>query len=76
MTNRRAVRMYRSASLRTTELPVSSINSISETRSFFEMITGRGSVLVASGVGSFHKVRMEDMGNPGPMAQVIREQIS
>lgn len=76
VTDRRAVHMYRFAALNTTELPVSAINSISETRNFFEMITGRGTVIVASGIGNFHRVRMQEIDNPGPMARVIRQQLS
>lgn len=59
-------------SLDTTEIPVNSINSISETRSFIEMITGRGSVLVASGIGARHKVRMGEIDIPEPAA-ALRE---
>ena len=37
------------------------------------MLTGRGSVLVASGIGAQHKVRMGETGNPGPVAAALRE---
>ncbi len=72
VTNRRAVQMYRFMWLDTTEIPVHAINSIAETRSFIEMISGRGSVLVASGIGTRHKVRMQGIDNPGPVAEVLR----
>ena len=73
VTDRRAVHMYRFIWLDTTEIPVNAINSISETRSFVEMLTGRGSVLVASGIGARHKVRMGEIDNPGPVAAALRE---
>ena len=72
VTNRRAAHMYRFVWLDTTEIPVNAINSISETRSFFEMISGRGSVRAASGIGARHKVHMQEIGNPGPVAEVLR----
>ena len=73
VTNRRAVHMYRFIWLDTTEIPVNAINSISETRGFIEMLTGRGSVLVASGIGARHKVRMGEIDDPGPVAATLRE---
>ena len=73
VTNRRAVHMYRFIWLDTTEIPVNSINSISETRSFIEMLTGRGSVLVASGIGARHKVRMGEIDSPGSVAGTLRQ---
>ncbi len=72
VTNRRAVHMYRFVWLDTTEIPVNAINSISETRSFIELISGRGSVQVASGIGARHKVRMQEIDSPGPVAEVLR----
>ncbi len=64
--------MYRFGWLETTEIPVNAINSISQTRSLLETLTGRGSVLVASGIGSHHKVLMEEIDNPGPVADTVR----
>ena len=73
VTNRRAVHMYRFIWLDTTEIPVNAINSISETRGFVETLTGRGSVLVASGIGARHKVRMGEIDDPGPVAATLRQ---
>ena len=73
VTSRRAVHMYRFIWLDTTEIPVNAINSISETRGFIEMVTGRGSVLVASGIGARHKVRMGEIDDPGPVAATLRQ---
>ena len=73
VTNRRAVRIYRFLWLDTTEIPVNAINSISETRSFIELITGRGSVVVASGIGARHNVKMQEIGDPGPVALALRQ---
>ena len=72
VTNRRAMHIYRFAWLNSTEIPVSRIISISEARSFFEMLTGRGSVVVGSGFGSRHNIRMQDMDDPGPVAESLR----
>ena len=73
VTSRRAVHMYRFIWLDTTEIPVNAINSISETRGFIETLTGRGSVLVASGIGARHKVRMGEIDDPGPVAATLRQ---
>ena len=73
VTDRRAMRIYRFLWLDTTEIPVNGINSISESRSFFEMLTGRGSVVVASGIGARHKVHIKEIGDPGPVAQALRQ---
>ncbi len=76
VTNRRVAHAYKFLWLDTTEIPVGSINAISETRNFIEMLTGRGSVLVASGISDRHTVRMQEIDNPGPVAQAIRRLIS
>ena len=75
VTNRRVVRMYRFGWLDTTEIPVNAINSISQTRTLLETLTGRGSVLVASGIGAHHKVLMEEIDDPGPAAETVRRLI-
>jgi hypothetical protein len=72
VTNRRVINMYRFLWLRTTEIPVTRIISISEARSFFELMTGRGSVVVASGIGARQTIRIEDIGDPGPVGEVLR----
>ena len=76
VTNRRVAHAYKFLWLDTTEIPVNSINAISETRNFIEMLTGRGSVMVASGISARHMVRMQEIDDPGPVAQAIRYQIS
>ncbi len=73
VTDRRVVHMYRFLWLNTKEIPVSRIISISEARSFFEIVTGRGSVVVASGIGERQTVRIEDISDPGPVAESIRK---
>ena len=72
VTDRRVVHMYRFLWLNTKEIPVSRIISISEARSFFEIITGRGSVVVASGIGERQVIKIEDINNPGPVAESLR----
>ena len=64
--------LYQFAWINTTEIPVSRIISISEARSFLEMLTGRGSVIVGSGFGARHNIRMDDMEDPGPVAEALR----
>ncbi|MBT3941395.1 MAG: PH domain-containing protein, partial [Chloroflexi bacterium] len=61
--------------LHTTEIPVSRIVSISESRGFFESLTGRGSVVVASGVGARQTVRFSDIDDPGEVADSLRATI-
>ena len=72
VTDRRVIHMYRFMWLHTTEIPVSRIISISEARSFFEIITGRGSVAVASGIGRNQNIRIEEIDDPGPVAETLR----
>ena len=72
VTDRRIVHMYRFLWLNTKEIPVARIISISEARSFFEIITGRGSVVAASGIGERQVIRIEDIDDPGPVASTLR----
>ena len=72
VTNRRVIHIYRFLWLNTTEIPVARIISISEARSFFEMLTGRGSIIVGSGIGTRHNIRMQDIDDPGPVAEALR----
>ena len=72
VTDRRVIHMYRFLWLNTKEIPVSRIISISESRSFFEIITGRGSVVVASGIGERQVIRIEEINDPGPVAEALR----
>ncbi len=72
VTDHRVVQQYRFLWLYTKEIPSNRIISISEARNFFEIITGRGSVLVSSGIGERQTVRIEDISDPGPIAESIR----
>ena len=72
ITDRRIVHMYRFLWLNTKEIPVGRIISISESRSFFEILTGRGSVIVASGIGERQVIRIEEINDPGPVAETLR----
>ena len=72
VTNRRVVHLYRFLWLHTKEIPAAKIISISEARNFFEIITGRGSVVVSSGIGERQTIRMDDVSDPGPIAESIR----
>ncbi len=73
VTDRRVVQQSRFLWLNTKEIPAARIISISEARNFFEIITGRGSVIVSSGIGERQTVRMEDISDPGPIAESIRK---
>jgi hypothetical protein len=73
VTDRRVVQQYRFLWLNTKEIPLARIISISEVRNFFEIITGRGSIVVSSGIGERQTVRMEDISDPGPIAESIRQ---
>ena len=72
VTDQRAMKMYKFLWLNTKEIPVSRIVSISEARSLFELLTGRGTVVVASGVGERQIVRMQEITNPPPVADILR----
>ena len=72
VTDRRVVQQYRFLWLNTKEIPAARIISVSEARNFFEIITGRGSIIVSSGIGERQTVRMEDISDPGPIAESIR----
>ena len=72
VTDRRVIHMYRFMWLSTKEIPVSRIISIAEARNFFEIITGRGSVVVASGIGERQVIRIEEISDPGPVAEALR----
>ena len=72
VTDRRVVHMYKFLWLSTKEIPVSRIISISEARNFFEILTGRGSVVVASGIGQRQIIRIEEISDPGPVADALR----
>ena len=76
VTDLRAMKMYRFLWLNTREIPVSRIVSISEARGFFELLTNRGTVVVASGVGERQIVRMQDITNPAPVADVLRQSLA
>ena len=73
VTDRRAVHKYSFAWLNTTEISVNAMNSISVVRSCAEMITGRGTVVVASGIGERQRVRIQEIDDPDSVAQTLRE---
>jgi len=72
VTDRRVIHMSRFLWLSTKEIPVPRIISISEARNFFEIITRRGSVVVASGIGERQVIRIEEINDPGPVAEALR----
>tara|TARA_B100001750_G_C14969637_1_gene332357 strand:- start:145 stop:534 length:390 start_codon:yes stop_codon:yes gene_type:complete len=72
VTDRRIIHMYKFLWLYTNEIPVGRIISIQEARSFFEIITGRGSVVVSSGIGARMTIRMEEISDPAPVANELR----
>ena len=75
ITDRRVMHMYKFLWLQTKEIPVTRIISISEARSFFEIITGRGTVVVSAGIGSGQTVRIEEIDNVTPVAETLREML-
>ena len=72
VTDRRVVQQYRFLWLNTKEIPAARIISISEACSFFEIITGRGSIIISSGIGERQTIRMQYISDPGPIAESIR----
>jgi len=75
ITDRRVMHMYKFLWLQTKEIPVTRIISISEARSFFEIITGRGTVVVSAGIGAGQTVRIEEINNVTPVAEQLREML-
>ena len=73
VTDRRVMHMYKFLWLSTKEIPVARIVSISEARSFFEIITGRGTVVVATGIGQQQVIKIEEINDPSPVALALRE---
>ena len=73
ITDRRVMHMYKFLWLSTKEIPVARIVSISEARSFFEILTGRGTVVVATGIGQQQVIRIEEINDPSPVALALRE---
>ena len=73
ITDRRVMHMYKFLWLSTKEIPVARIVSISEARSFFEILTGRGTVVVATGIGQQQVIRIEEINDPAPVALALRE---
>ena len=73
ITDRRVMHMYKFLWLSTKEIPVARIVSISEVRSFFEILTGRGTVVVATGIGQQQVIRSEEINDPSPVALALRE---
>jgi len=72
VTDRRIILMYKFLWLYTNEIPVGRIISIQEARGLFEILTGRGSVVVSSGIGSRMTIKMEEISDPGPVANELR----
>ena len=73
ITDRRVMHMYKFLWLSTKEIPVARIVSISEARSFFEILTGRGTVVVATGIGQQQVIKIEEINDPSPVALALRE---
>ena len=73
ITARRVLHMYKFLWLSTKEIPVARIVSISEARNFFEIITGRGTVVVATGIGQQQVIKIEEINDPSPVALALRE---
>ena len=75
ITDRRVMHMYKFLWLHTKEIPVARLISISESRSFFEIITGRGTVVASAGFGAAQIVKIEEIENVTPVAEALREML-
>ena len=75
ITDRRVMQMYKFLWLHTKEIPVARLISISESRSFFEILTGRGTVVATAGIGSGQIVKIEEIDNITPVAEALREML-
>lgn len=76
VTNRRVVRMYRFVQVRTTGLPIDRVLSADKHKNPIERLTGRGNVVVESGVGARHNIKMKEIDNPDPMERTINEMVT
>lgn len=72
-TNYRVVRMYSFHWWEAPEIAIDSADAIAPTRSFFELLTGRGNVRVVSGIGKFQRVHMKEIDDPRAMTRAIQE---
>jgi len=75
VTNIRAIYMYKFLYLHTNEIPIARIVQISEKRSMVEALSGRGTVVVSSGIGARMTINMEEIDNPGSVAEVLRSML-
>ncbi len=75
VTDRRAIYMYKFLYLHTNEIPVGRIVQISEKRTLIEALSGRGTVVVSSGIGSRMTINMEEIDNPGAVAEALRSML-
>ena len=75
ITDRRVMHMYKFLWLHTKEIPVARLISISESRSFFEILTGRGTVVASAGIGTAQIVKIEEIDNVTPVAEALREML-
>ena len=75
ITDRRVMHMYKFLWLHTKEIPVARLISISESRSFFEILTGRGTVVASAGIGAAQIVKIEEIDNVTPVAEALREML-
>lgn len=76
VTGSRIVEQYKFFTLRTKEIPVARIISISEKRNLFEMLTKRGTVVVSSGIGMHQTIHMADVDDPTPFANTLRDSLT
>ena len=75
VTDRRAIYMFKFLYLHTNEIPVGRIVQISEKRTLIEALTGRGTVVVSSGIGSRMTISMEEIDDPGSVAEALRSML-
>ena len=71
VTTLRVARMNTFMQLDIREIPIESINSIQRKDRFFEIVTRRGTVVVASGFGPRHTLQIQAIDDPEPVKQAI-----
>lgn len=76
VTGRLVAHEYRFAWLNVTQIPIRGIKAIFVSRSLVEMITGRGSVVVTSGIGERQKVKMREIDDPEPVARALQQLVA
>ena len=77
VTNRgRVGHVYRFLGLSHNEIRINATTSIGQTKTLFEMITGRGNILVSNGPASSHQVHWQEVNDSSPVVGLLKGHIA